>query len=62
MSEVAENFCDYCNDYHEMLDFGKDFSGKRVLICSDRQSDALVKTMPKPDYGELEASELSSNP
>lgn len=55
-AEPAETeFCDYCNDVHEMLDFGKDFSGKQTIVCSNKLSDALVKTMPKPDYGELES-------
>lgn len=52
------DFCTYCNDVHEVLNFGKDFSGKDTLICADRLSDALVKTMPKPDYGALEMEEL----
>ncbi len=45
------DFCTYCNDVHEMLDFGKDFSGKETLVCSHRLSDALVKTMPKAHDG-----------
>ncbi len=48
-------FCTYCNSVHEFLDFGKDFSGKDTLLCSDRLSDALVETMPKVDYEELGA-------
>ncbi len=50
-----KDFCTYCNDVHEMLDFGMDFSGKRTLVCSDKLSDALVTTMPQVDYSELES-------
>lgn len=46
-------FCTYCNDVHTMLDFGKDFAGNDVKVCSDRLSDALVQTMPK-DHSVIE--------
>ena len=55
------DFCTYCNDLHEMLNFGKNFSGSDTFVCSDRLSDALVKTMPKPDYGELEMETIDPN-
>lgn len=48
-------FCTYCNDVHEFLDFGMNFSGQRTVLCSDQLSDALGKTMPKQDYEELES-------
>jgi hypothetical protein len=51
-------YCTYCQIEHKMLDFGKDFAGNDVRICPDRQSDVLVKTMPKADYGELEDAEI----
>lgn len=54
----TDDFCDYCQTVHSFLDFGKDFSGKRTLVCSERLSDALVQTMPKEHYGELESEEL----
>jgi hypothetical protein len=52
-------FCSYCNDVHEFLNFGLNFSGKETLVCPDRLSDALVQTMPKPDYEELEDEEIA---
>lgn len=45
------DFCTYCNDVHEMLDFGKNFSGNDTIVCPDRLSDALVQTMPKVHDG-----------
>jgi len=45
------DFCTYCNDVHEMMDFGYNFSGNRVLVCSDRTADALATTMPKVHDG-----------
>lgn len=41
------DFCTYCNDVHEMFNFGKNFSGKDTIICPDRLSDVLVTDMPK---------------
>ncbi len=47
-------FCTYCNDVHEFLDFGTDLKGDPTVVCPDKLSDVLVKTMPKPDYEGLE--------
>ena len=54
MSEPTE-ICTHCNSVHSFLNFGKDFSGNDTLVCSDRLSDALVETMPKGDYEEIES-------
>ncbi len=51
----TDDFCDYCQTVHSFMDFGKNFSGERTLVCSERLSDALVQTMDKGNYGELDA-------
>jgi hypothetical protein len=51
LEAIETDFCTYCNDVHEMVDFGYDFSGKRVLVCSDQTADALAGTMPKVHDG-----------
>lgn len=37
----VDQFCEYCNDLHPHLNFGKDFSGIDTLICADRLNDTL---------------------
>lgn len=56
-----KDFCLYCNDVHDMIDFGRNLNGEKVLVCSDRLSDSLVKTMPKIDDDILEAEDLCLN-
>ena len=41
------DFCTYHNDICEVMDFGKDFAGNRIIVCVDRTSDVLMDTMQK---------------